>query len=95
MSTILRNGVRLPLPAGFALPTVQLPEPRHEVDKLVVVDRLEAAGLGEIADAALTGKARRRWNAAVSLYADDPEIIGFLEAIGADPVAILAPEPAP
>jgi hypothetical protein len=72
-------------------PADEVPVPRREVSKLVIVDRLEAAGLGAVADAALTGATRRRWEAATSIYADDPNMIAFLTAIGADPDAILAP----
>lgn len=76
--------------------------PRWDVPKLRVVERLAAAGLLRTANLALRIDApiadltdaelalRERWNAAVVLANDDAQVIGFLAAIGADPVAILA-----
>lgn len=86
------RGVTQQALAAAAATTPAAPPPRREISKLVVVDRLEAAGLGDVADAALTGQAKRRWNAATSLYVDDPDVVGFLQAIGADPDLILARE---
>lgn len=83
------EGLDLPPEPGPPAP----PLSRREVPKLVVVDRLEAAGLGEAAEAALAADSatRRRWQACTSLYADDPDAHAFLTAIGANPAEILAP----
>lgn len=67
---------------------------RHLVPKRVIIDRLHAAGLLDIARKALDAAdlyTRERWNARDAVFADDPETISFLRLIGADPDAILAP----
>ncbi len=60
----------------------------------IIVDRLHAAGkliaAREMLDAADL-YTRERWNAREAIYADDPTAIALLQAIGADPEAILAP----
>lgn len=71
------------------------PEPeRRLVPKRVIIDRLHEAGLLDRARKALDAAplyTRERWNARDAVYADDPDSIGFLRAIGADPDTILAP----
>lgn len=81
----------------FTDPTPPPPPPptqRRAVRKLLVVDRLIAAGLAEAAmqGFAQSPIAKLRFDAASDLWADDADVIGFLTAIGADPDAILAPE---
>lgn len=79
------------------------PEPEPEPDQpptnwrvstYCIVRRLEAAGFIDAADAALAAQPVlfRRFYTAGSLAHDDPDATAFLEAIGADPVIILAPE---
>ena len=79
------------------------PEPEPEPDQAPtawrvstyrIVRRLEATGLIEAADAALAAQPVlfRRFYTAGTLPHDDPDALAFLEAIGADPIAILAPE---
>lgn len=76
--------------------------PQWEVPQLVVVRRLTAAGLlrtalaglkldepaADLTDAELT--LRESWRAAATFYSDDPDVVAFLTAIGADPAVILA-----
>jgi hypothetical protein len=59
-----------------------------------IVRRLEEIGLIEAADAALAAQPMlyRRFYTAGSIPHDDPDAIAFLEGIGAEPEAILAPE---
>lgn len=78
------------------------PAPAGDVAKLLVVERLEAAGLlraalaalqidapaADLTDAALA--LRERWLAAREIARDDPGALALLAAIGADPAAILA-----
>lgn len=77
------------------------PEPEPEqppiawrVSTYRIVRRLEAAGLIEAADAALAAQPTlfRRFYTAGTIPHDDPDAIAFLEAIGADPETVLAPE---
>lgn len=75
-------------------PAIDVPL-RRLVRASVIVDRLQAAGLLAAARAALDAAdlyTRERWNARAAIYADDPTAIALLQAIGADPAAILAPE---
>lgn len=84
---------------GDSLVAPPPPEPqeplRRMVQKSVIVTRLQEAGLLQAASDALAGDlyARERWYAAdkSAIYADDPEAVALLEAIGADPEVILAP----
>lgn len=80
---------------------VESPEPppqpptRWEVRKLLIIDRLSAAGLFDAAMAALGGPgalAYERWSAASVIDSDDAEVRGLLSAIGGDPDTILALE---
>lgn len=68
---------------------------RRLVRKSLIVQRLHEAKLLTAAQAALNADpyARERWYAAdrPAIYADDPEAVALLIAIGADPQAILAP----
>jgi hypothetical protein len=59
-----------------------------------IVRRLEEVGFIEAADAALAAQPMlyRRFYTAGSIPHDDPDAIAFLEGIGAEPEAILAPE---
>lgn len=69
--------------------------PYHLVPSRLIVDRLQAAGKLEAAQAALDAAdiyTRQRWNTRTAIYADDPTAVALLKAIGADPVEILAPE---
>lgn len=72
------------------------PEPPRRVRKSVVIQRLHDAGKLAAASSALNSDlyARERWYAPdqPAVHADNAEVIGLLKAIGADPVAILAPE---
>jgi hypothetical protein len=70
------------------------PALRRLVRRSVIVDRLQAAGNLPAARAALDAAdlyTRERWSAREAIYADDPTAIALLQAIGADPEAILAP----
>lgn len=66
---------------------------RHLVPKLVIIDRLIAVGLLDVALAALAADvvAKARWDAATAVYTDDATAIALMTAIGADPTVILAP----
>lgn len=78
------------------------PPVRWEVPQLMVVRRLTAAGLlrqalaglkldepaSSLTDAELV--LRESWRAAATLYSNDPDVIAFLTAIGANPAVILA-----
>ncbi|MCG8511675.1 MAG: hypothetical protein MI741_20870 [Rhodospirillales bacterium] len=69
------------------------PPPRRLVKKTAIIDRLQEVGLLDAARAAMDQAptyTQERWNARDAVYADDPETIEFLTAIGADPDAILA-----
>lgn len=69
--------------------------PTRYVRKLLILDRLVVADKFALAMAALGGPgqlAYERWQAAVDIAADDPQVRGLLVAIGADPDVILAPE---
>lgn len=71
--------------------------PRY-ISKLVVIDRLQAAGLFDKAFAALGGPGKllyERWSAASEVDTKDPEVRGLLQAIGADVNATLMPPPEP
>lgn len=68
------------------------PEPeRRRVDKATIVERLTDAQL-EQAITLMTTRQKERWRMPghPSVYADDPEVIGLVQAIGADPAAVLA-----
>lgn len=76
-------------------PPPEPPAARWEVRKLLVLDRLVVAGHFDAAMVALGGPgqiAYERWSAAQTLASDDAQVIALLEAIGADPEAILAAE---
>ena len=63
------------------------------VSKVVIVERLEAAGKLAAARAALDAASlllRERWNAIQTVRNDDPDALALLTAIGADPAVILA-----
>jgi hypothetical protein len=69
---------------------------RRPVPKSLIVMRLNAAGKLAAASSALNADiyARERWYAPdkPAIYADDPEALALLEAIGADAEDILAPQ---
>lgn len=66
------------------------------VPKSLIIKRLHEAGKLAAASAALNANLylRERWYAPdrPAVYADDPEALALLAAIGADPAVILAPE---
>jgi hypothetical protein len=65
--------------------------PVKEISRLLIVDRLIAAGKLDAANDALSADAAKlaRWSAATSIRIDDPDVIALLTAIGAAPSAIL------
>jgi hypothetical protein len=68
---------------------------RVTIAKHVIVDRLQAAGKLAPARARLEAGnlyARERFGARTAFDANDAELIALLNAIGADPSVILAPE---
>ena len=69
------------------------PVPRWYVSRLVVVDRLEAAGKRIAAKQALSADdyQQDRWNAATEIASDDAGVRALLTSVGADPDQILAP----
>jgi len=73
-----------------------IPAERVRIDKTTVHERLIAAGKMDAAYAALMQNSTyfARWFAPghTYVYADDPDAIALLLAIGADPDVILAPE---
>lgn len=75
-------------------PEPEQPPTNWRVSTYRIVRRLEEAGLIDAADAALAAQPLlfRRFYTAGSLPHDDPDATAFLEAIGADPVIVLAPE---
>ena len=75
-------------------PEPEQPPTAWRVSTYRIVRRLEAAGLINAADAALAAQPVlfRRFYTAGTLPHDHPDALAFLEAIGADPIAILAPE---
>ena len=75
-------------------PGPEVPPTAWRVSTYRIVRRLEEAGLVEAADAALDAQPVlfRRFYTAGSLPNDDPDAVAFLQAIGADPLEILAPE---
>lgn len=66
--------------------------PRSLVSKSVILARLTDQQL-DAALAAMTNRQRERWRSPdhPAIYADDPEAVALLKAIGADPATILAP----
>lgn len=70
-------------------------QPKHSyaVSKLVIVDRLYAAGLLEIALVALEQNfyLHQRWQAASWVESNDQSTREFITLLGADPDVILAP----
>lgn len=81
--------------AAIAAATAPPPVERWEVQKLLIIDRLVAAGRFGAAMAALGGPGSllyERWAAAQAIGSDDAQVITLLTAIGADPAAILAAE---
>ena len=68
------------------------PAERRKVLKSVIIARLTDQQL-EAALAAMTTRQKERWRAPAhpSIYADDPEAVELVRAVGADPAAVLAP----
>ena len=69
------------------------PSPPRYIAKLDIIDRLNAAGKLDASLSALASAStlqRARWDNAVQISADDTDVIAMLQAIGADPVTILA-----
>jgi len=80
--------------ARMRLGAVQPGPANYLVPKLLVVDRLIAAGKLDAAIAALAATPaamQQRWAAATQVYNDDPDALALLAAIAADPEVILAP----
>jgi len=71
------------------------PEPRRQVPKAIVEQRLIEAGLMDAAFAALSssGVLFARWYSRISdaVFFDDPDALALLNAIGADADEIMAP----
>lgn len=69
---------------------------RRFVSKATVLDRVEAAGLGDRATDLLMANKRlfRRWTlpGRLDVETDDPAVIAFIGAMGLNPAVILAPE---
>lgn len=89
----LREG--LSFPDYWAKREASEAPPRRIVDRRTIIERLDKADLLDLAEAALLSApaiTRWKWNTAgEGVYADDPETLAFLKAIGADPDSILAP----
>ena len=69
------------------------PAPVRYVDKLAIIDRLEATGLLTAALSALDAAStlqKARWDNSIQIASDDPDVTAMLTAIGADPTTILA-----
>lgn len=66
---------------------------RRLVPKSLIISRLTDPQL-DAALAAMTPRQKERWRAPdkPAIYSDDPEIVGLIEAIGADPAVVMAPE---
>ena len=71
-----------------------MPKPAARLPKILVIDRLQAAGLFATALATLKADdlSYERWSASNSVDPTNPEVIALLDAIGADKAVILAPE---
>jgi hypothetical protein len=67
---------------------------RRLVAKSLVISRLTDAQL-DLAINAMTNRQKERWRAPdhPEVYSDDAETVAMIKAIGADPVAVLAPPP--
>lgn len=68
---------------------------RYLVPKLLIVERLHAAGKLTDAVAALAASSlvvQQRWAAATAIYNDDVDAHALVSAIGANTATILAPE---
>lgn len=79
--------------AEIAIGAYAAPAERRLVASSAIVDRLQEAGKLEAARAALDAGdlyTRERWNSRTAIYADDPDALALLAAIGADPETILA-----
>lgn len=84
-----------PESGAFADPESEPEASPHELRKLLLLDRIIAAGLFTAAMTALGGPgdlAYERWSAAQVIASDDPQVRGLLAAIGGDPDELLAPE---
>lgn len=70
---------------------VDLPVERRMLPKWLVADRLTDAQL-EAAFAIMSVRQQQRWWAQEfpNIYADDPEMLAVLDAVGADPAVVLA-----
>ena len=97
--TINVDGLDVPVTPDLAaaFPSAPAAPSRWFVTKLVLVDRLIAAGLAANANAALSAAPidKMRFDAAVEIYSDDAQARGFLAAIGGNPDSLLAPMDAP
>lgn len=79
--------------AAIAAAQAQTASFRPKISKAVIIDRLNATGKLAAARAALDQAplyTQERWNVRTEIYADDPDAIALLTAIGADLQVILA-----
>ncbi len=83
--------------ANEAAEAADLAARRYTVRKITVVRRIQAAGFAEAARTyrAANPDLEDLWQAAGPIKGDDPQMVAFLVAIGADPDVILAPEGTP
>jgi len=81
------------LAAGNTPDAYVAPVERVQVPKSVVLSRLSDDQL-EAAIGGMTIRQQERWRAPDSpfVYADDGEVIAIIQAVGADPSVVLAPE---
>lgn len=97
-----RGGIATPIASEAELNVVlydagcgeRAPAPRWQVPKTTIVARLKAVNLFDAAASALAGNqaASAMWAVGPAINSDDQATAGLLEAIGADPAVILAPE---
>ena len=77
-------------------PGFQIPDPVEpkRISRIIVIDRLAAAGLFDAAYAGLTSNVLmyERWQAVSTIGVEDTDVLNLLNAIGADTDQILAPE---
>jgi hypothetical protein len=74
-------------------PAPTLPPPRVLLQKSVIIDRLQEAGLLEKAYSVLNEQdlyTQQRWLVRDAVYVDDPTLVGLLKNLGANTDVILA-----
>lgn len=74
---------------------IMSPPQRRQISKSVILSRITDQQL-DAALAAMTNRQKERWRSpdVQLVFADDPEIVALVTAIGADPAVVLAPAPA-